>query len=214
MAYPSEMNSSQRRPIGAVSLVAVLAIVASSCSRDGRDMSTPNPDQTQSIAIATTVTSTIETTIGTTPSPSFAVTGLWVEGEAISAKYTCKGDSISPPLQFSGVPAGTVTLGLMLTDQDANGVVHWAVANIPVAETNIAEGTLPSGAIQATTAQGTIGYWAPCPPAGQTHRYVMTAYAVAQQLEFADGVDPATLQAALDVGALAVAESSFLSQTP
>ncbi|MHB1090554.1 MAG: YbhB/YbcL family Raf kinase inhibitor-like protein [Ilumatobacteraceae bacterium] len=208
------MNFSRRRPIGAVSLVAVLAIVASACSRDGRDMSTPNSDQTQSIAIATTIASTIDSTLETTPSPSFALTGLWAEGGAIPTKYTCSGDSISPPLQFSGVPAGTVTLGLVLTDEDANGVIHWAVANIPVTDTNIPEGALPSGAIQATTTQGSIGYWAPCPPAGQTHHYVITAYAVAQQLEFADGVDAATLQAAFDIGALDIAETSFVSQTP
>lgn len=214
MTYPSEMNFSQRRPIGAVSFVAVLAIVASSCSRDGRDMSTPNSDQTQSIAIATTVASTIETTIETTPSPSFALTGLWVEGKAISAKYTCKGDSISPPILFTDVPAGTVTLGLVLADQDANGVIHWAVANIQAADTSLTQGALPSGAIQAMTAQGSIGYWAPCPPAGQTHRYVMTAYAVPQQLELADGVDATTLQAALEAAALDIAESEFIAETP
>jgi hypothetical protein len=210
MTYPSEMNFSRRQIIGAISLVAVLAILVAKCSPDGRTMSTPNPDQNQSIAIPTTIASTIETT----PNSDFALTGLWVEGKAISMKYTCNGESISPPLQFSGVPAGAVTLGLVLTDQDANGLVHWAVANIPVINTNIDEGAVPDGAIQATTTQGIAGYWAPCPPAGETHHYVMTAYAIAQQLEFADGVDAATLQTALDAGALAIAETGFTVQTP
>ena len=204
------MNFSPRKKIGAITLVVVFAILVARCSADGRNMSAPGPDQDQSIAIPTTIASTIEAPISST----FGITGLWVEGQAISAKYTCAGESISPPLQFSGVPAGTVTLGLVLTDQDANGVVHWAVANIPVSDTNIAEGAPPSGAIEATAANGTIGYWAPCPPAGQTHHYVMTAYAVAQQLEFADGVDASTLQAAFDAGALAFAESVFITQTP
>lgn len=217
MTYPAEMNFSRRQLIGAVFLVAVLVIVVSACSRDGRDMSTPKSDQTQSIAIATTIAPPLETTVPpleTTPSSGFTLTGLWVEGGAIDVKYTCMGESISPPMQLSGVPAGTVTLGFVLTDQDANGIVHWAAANISAADTNIVEGALPSGAIQATTAQGNIGYWAPCPPAGQTHHYVMTAYAIAQQLEFSDGVDAATLQAAFDAGALAFAESGFTAQTP
>lgn len=204
------MSSLRRRLIGAVSLVAVLAIVAAACSSDGRDMSAPNPDQNQSIAVATTVAQSVDAP----SSAGFTLTGLWVRGEAIDTKYTCKGESISPPLQLSGVPSGTVTLGLVLTNEDANGVIHWAVANIAAADRNIVEGALPNGAIQAMTAQGSIGYWAPCPPAGQTHRYLMTAYAVSQQLEFADGVDAPTLQAALEAAALAVAESLFIAQTP
>lgn len=208
------MSISRRRPIGVVSLVAILVLVASACSRDGRKMSEPNSDQFQSIAIATTIAATIAPAPETAPNSNFALAGQWTDGGAISPKYTCAGDSISPPLQFSGVPAGTVTLGLVLTDQDANGIVHWAVANIPAVSTNIAEGVLPNGAIQATTAQGSIGYWAPCPPSGQTHRYLMTAYAIAQQLEFADGVDAATLQAAFQAGALTVAETGFIVQTP
>lgn len=214
MTYPLEMSISRRRPIGVVSLVAILVIIASACSRDGRKMSEPNSDQFQSIAIATTIAATVAPTLETTPSSGFTLTGQWDEGEAISPKYTCAGDSISPPLQFSGVPAGTVTLGLVLTDQDVNGVIHWAVANIQATDTSIAEGVLPNGAVQATTAQGSIGYWAPCPPAGQAHHYLMTAYAIAQQLEFADGVDAATLQTAFQAGALAVAETGFIAQTP
>ncbi len=210
MTYPSEMNFSRRQIVGAISLVVVFLILVAKCSPDGRTMSAPSPEQDQSIAIPTTIAPTIETPAGS----RFKLTGLWVEGEEISVKYTCKGESISPPMQFSGVPAGTVTLGLVVTDQDANGVIHWAVANIPVTETNIAEGSVPNGAVQATTAQGTIGYWAPCPPAGQTHHYVVTAYAIAQQLEFADGVDAVTLQTALDAAALSVAETTFLGQTP
>lgn len=214
MAYPSEMNLLRRQSIGAISLFAVLVIVASACSTDGRNMKAPKPDQTQSIAITTTIdpaiTSTPETAIGS----DFSLTGIWTEGEAIDPKYTCQGESISPPMQFSGVPAGTVTLGLVLSDQDANGLVHWAVANISATDTNIVEAGLPDGAIQATTDQGSVGYWAPCPPAGQTHHYVMTAYAISQQLEFADGVDAATLQTALEAGALAIAETGFSSQTP
>lgn len=210
MTYPFEMNFSPRKKVGAIILVVILAILVSMCSEDGRTMSTPKPEQDQTIAVPTTIASTVEAP----PSANFGITGLWVEGQAISAKYTCAGDSISPPLQFSGVPAGTITLGFVLTNLDENGDVLWAVANIPVSETNFVEGTLPNGAIEAATTDGTIGYTAPCPPSGQTNHYLMTAYAVAQQLELAGGVDAVTLQAALDAGALAVAESAFTAETP
>lgn len=210
MSYHLEMSNSRRRHIGAVSLVSVMAFFMAACSADGRDMRSPSADQTQSIETATTITPTDDAP----PSAVFAITGPWVSGGAIDTKYTCTGGSISPPLQFSGIPAGTVTLGLVLTDQDANDTVHWATANINTTDANIGEGTVPGGAIQAITAQGTLGYWAPCPPAGQTHNYLLTAYAVSQQLEFADGVDTATLHTALEAAALSVAETSFVVQTP
>ncbi|MEO8162175.1 MAG: YbhB/YbcL family Raf kinase inhibitor-like protein [Ilumatobacteraceae bacterium] len=204
------MNFSPRKKIGAISLVIVLAILIARCSSDGRSMSAPKPEQDQTIAVP----STIASVVAAPQSSIFGITGLWVEGQPISAKYTCAGESISPPLQFNGIPAGTVTLGFVLTNQDENGDILWAVANIPVSETNFVEGTLPNGAIEATSSDGTIGYLAPCPPAGQSNHYLMTAYAVAQQLELTDGVDAVTLQAALDAGALAVAESAFTAETP
>lgn len=210
MTYPSEMNSSRRKKIGAITLVVVLAILIAGCSPDGRNMSSPSPAQDQTIAVQTTIAATVDAPTSAT----FEITGLWVEGQAISAKYTCVGESISPPLQFSGIPAGTVTLGFVLTNEDENGAIQWAVGNIPVSDTNFVEGTLPSGAIEATNADGSVGFSAPCPPAGKTNRYVMTAYAIAQQLEFANGVDATTLQEALDASALASAESAFIAETP
>ncbi len=210
MTYPSEMNFSPRKKVGAIVLVVILVILIARCSPDGRKMNSPSPAQDQTIAVQTTIASTVEAPTSAT----FTITGLWVEGQAISAKYTCTGESVSPPLQFSGIPAGTVTLGFVLTNEDENGTIQWAVANIPVSDTNFVEGTLPSGAIEATNANGTIGYSAPCPPVGKSNRYVMTAYAIAQQLEFANGVDATTLQEAFDAGALAFAESAFIAQTP
>lgn len=210
MTYPFEMNFSPRQKIGALALVVVFMILVARCSADGRVMSDPKSEQNQSIAVPTTIASTVEIPTTTV----FGITGLWVEGQPISAKYTCHGESISPPLQFSGVPAGTVTLGFVLTNQDDNGAILWAVGNIPISGTNFVEGALPDGAIEATNSDGKIGYSAPCPPAGATHHYVMSAYAIAQQLEFADGVDAATLQAAFDAGALAFAESAFTAETP
>ena len=52
-------------------LVALSALVTA-CSRDGRDMSAPSPDQTQSIAIVTTVAETVGT--------GFSITTPWADG--------------------------------------------------------------------------------------------------------------------------------------
>ncbi|HEU0283171.1 MAG TPA: YbhB/YbcL family Raf kinase inhibitor-like protein, partial [Gallionella sp.] len=46
-------------------------------------------------------------------SPSFA------HGSAIPVRHTCDGLDISPPLGWTGVPAGTQSLALIVDDPDA-----------------------------------------------------------------------------------------------
>jgi Raf kinase inhibitor-like YbhB/YbcL family protein len=50
-------------------------------------------------------------------------------GQAIPAKYTCEGADISPPLEWSGVPAAAKSLALICDDPDAPGGtwVHWVL---------------------------------------------------------------------------------------
>ncbi len=42
-------------------------------------------------------------------------------GGEIPKVYTCDGSDISPPLQWSGAPAGTASLVLAIEDPDAPG---------------------------------------------------------------------------------------------
>ncbi|RMH39946.1 MAG: YbhB/YbcL family Raf kinase inhibitor-like protein [Deltaproteobacteria bacterium] len=115
-------------------------------------------------------------------SPAFA------DGESIPPKYTCEGDDVSPPLAWSGAPAGTRSFALIVDDPDAPDPaapkmtwVHWVVFDIPadvaaLAE-NAAAGGLPPGARQGTNDWKRVGYGGPCPPIGR-HRYVHKLYAL------------------------------------
>ena len=50
------------------------------------------------------------------------------------------------------------------------------------------EGDVPPGAVQALNFFGDVGYGGPCPPPGdEPHLYRLTAYALNQQIELADG---------------------------
>ena len=51
---------------------------------------------------------------------------------AIPPQYTCKGQNVSPPLNFIDVPANAKSLALILHDPDAPGgdFVHWAMWGI------------------------------------------------------------------------------------
>jgi Raf kinase inhibitor-like YbhB/YbcL family protein len=120
--------------------------------------------------------------------------------------FGCKGQNVSPALQWSNVPSGTKSLALQVYDPDAptgSGFWHWAVYNIPADSSGMPRGagnsaaTLPVGAFGGNTdfadtgATGSNGnYGGPCPPEGdKPHRYIFTLFALAvPQVEVAGGV--------------------------
>jgi Raf kinase inhibitor-like YbhB/YbcL family protein len=106
----------------------------------------------------------------TVTSPAFA------EGEAIPKQYTCRGDGISPPLEWSGVPADS-TVTVVVDDPDAPGgdYVHWVVTALPGSVSGFEAGAPPGSAIELRGTGGP-GWTAPCPPSG-THHYRFTVYA-------------------------------------
>ncbi len=124
---------------------------------------------------------------GTTTAPLPASTisvrsSAFQAGGAIPRKYSCKGDEVSPPLSWSGVPGGAQKLALVVDDPDAGGFVHWVLTGIDPATTSIAEGQVPPGAVEVSEYKG------PCPPSG-THHYQFALYAVPSSLQLAKGAD-------------------------
>jgi Raf kinase inhibitor-like YbhB/YbcL family protein len=104
----------------------------------------------------------------------------------IPARYTCEGDDCSPPLAWSGIPAGTRSLVLIIDDPDAPDPaapkmtwVHWLLYNLPPATTGLAEAvrTLPPGTLEGVTDFKRTTYGGPCPPIGR-HRYFHKLYAL------------------------------------
>ncbi len=116
--------------------------------------------------------------------------GATVKAEQVFNSFGCTGKNISPALEWTGVPAGTKSLALIVHDPDAptgvGGFTHWIVYNIPATATKIDKGAgtvdgklLPVGTAQAPTSFGAPGWGGPCPPAGdKPHRYVFTLYAL------------------------------------
>jgi Raf kinase inhibitor-like YbhB/YbcL family protein len=105
-------------------------------------------------------------------------------GDLIPAKYTCDGEDMSPPLNWSDPPAGTQSFALISDDPDApvGTWVHWVIWNIPASARALDENlpktaSLPNGVRQGTTDFRRVGYGGPCPPSG-THRYFFKLYAL------------------------------------
>src|SRR5688572_1364054 len=91
----------------------------------------------------------------TLTSPAFKHEG------SIPKQYTCEGRDISPALQWSGAPAGTKSLVLIVDDPDAPDpqapkrvYVHWVLYCIPATENGLPEDEkkngVPKGALQGT----------------------------------------------------------------
>jgi Raf kinase inhibitor-like YbhB/YbcL family protein len=113
---------------------------------------------------------------------AFTITSsAFTEGGPIPSEYTCDGANMSIPLAWSGVPAGTAELALVMDDPDARGYVHWVVVAIPPSATGLGgDAALPGGARDGRRSGG-VGYTGPCPPSG-THHYVFTLYALSSPL--------------------------------
>ena len=132
-----------------------------------------------------------------------------------------EGNKRSPALEWEGVPDGTQSFALAITDPDLpaefnfpRSFAHWLVYNTPADARILAEGasmtaTMPSGSQELNSDFVTFkipgfgrGYGGPWPPDGP-HRYVFTLYALksrsidlpadADLADFAQAILPVTI---------------------
>ena len=134
------------------------------------------------------------------------------QGEPIPRRYTCDGEDISPPLQWSDPPQGTQSFALIADDPDApmGTWVHWVLYNIPAQARGLPEAVssdaeLPDGSRHGQNSWRRLGYGGPCPPSG-THRYFFKLYALDAQLDLAAGANKKQLLRAMEGHVLAQAE--------
>jgi len=204
---------SPRRPAPArtvfavLGCAAILAAVLAACNSDGRTLRPAKPSQTQSVYTpttttvpATTVTSIDNSKIGTistsTTLPSttvpFTLQLPFGDGGTMDSRFTCNGADVHPQIAWFGTPANTVEVALVVTDADAGDFVHWIIAGLDPNDPFVGEGDVPVGAIEgqngfSTEAAPVVGWRGPCPPAGTTHEYWFTLYALSQQVELPSG---------------------------
>ncbi len=126
----------------------------------------------------------------------------------IPTVYSCKGDDISPPLQWKNIPDKTHSFVLIMDDPDAPAGIwdHWILFNIPKTTTELSENlsALPDGAEYGKNSWGNRAYGGPCPPSGE-HRYIFKLYALDTLLNLSAGVDKSTLETAMKGHILATA---------
>ncbi|MFB4318062.1 YbhB/YbcL family Raf kinase inhibitor-like protein [Actinomadura sp. 21ATH] len=126
------------------------------------------------------------------------------DGRDLPTRYACTtypgGAATTPPLMWSGTPAGTRSYAIVMDDPDAvdGAFVHWVIAGIDGTTTQLVEGAKLDKAVQGLNTSDKVGYSPPCPAKGERHRYRFTIYALDTEVPFRSG---ATLKESL--GAIA-----------
>jgi len=124
-------------------------------------------------------------------------TTAFQDGGIIPNKYTqaAKGTAVSPALQWSHVPEGTVSFTLVLHDPDTtlnkttDQYLHWLIFNIPGSARSLPQDVppdakLPDGAIQAMNSAHTVGYRGMgASAAGPYHHYTFEMFALNTKLD-------------------------------
>jgi Raf kinase inhibitor-like YbhB/YbcL family protein len=131
--------------------------------------------------------------------------------ETMPREYTPDGRNVSPPLTWTGAPAGTKEFALVCEDPDAGNpppFVHWVIYKIPGTATGLPEGIPidPAAAMPAEIAgaiQGVSGfrrpiYRGPAPPPGKPHHYHFVVYALDADLGLKPGLTRADLLTAIN----------------
>lgn len=117
--------------------------------------------------------------------------------EHIPVRNSGEGEDLSPPLMWSGLPTGTVSLALTCEDPDAPirankdyPFVHWVLYNLSPDVGMLPEGipqrsklSEPVACEQGKNSFGNLGYNGPMPPVGHgMHRYFFQLYALSKKL--------------------------------
>lgn len=121
------------------------------------------------------------------PSATFAVTSTaFTEGTTIPMEHTCNGNNTSPPLAWTGAPAGTLSFAMVLTDK-SNNLIHSVIYDIPANRTDLPAdidkvfepSDVPGAKQTKSFNNGPLGYRGPCPPNLHTYEFAIIALDIA-----------------------------------
>jgi Raf kinase inhibitor-like YbhB/YbcL family protein len=119
-------------------------------------------------------------------SPAFTE-GQQLPDNSVLNALDCRGENVSPALEWSNAPAATKSFALVLDDYEArggDGFVHWAIYNIPARTTSLPANAGASGVDLASGGRHAYSdflqrsYGGPCPPEGTPHKYRFTVFAL------------------------------------
>ena len=134
------------------------------------------------------------------PAPAFSLTSPVVkDGAALPTEFTGDGASASPPLAWSNVPKGTVSLALVMHHLDPEGTtkVYWLVTDIDPKTTLVAKNATDFGRLGLSTVHHRVEYAPPHSKGPGLKKYVITLFALSAKPNLADAAKPVDLEALL-----------------
>jgi Raf kinase inhibitor-like YbhB/YbcL family protein len=130
------------------------------------------------------------------PQPGLALTSPdFEDGAVIPDKFTQKDSNpVSPKLEWTNVPKGTVSFTLLMHDPDVamgkktDDVTHWMAFNIPGEATSLGGGQsadpkLTDGMIQIINTGRKVGFMGPGAGPGPYHHYTFELFALDTKLD-------------------------------
>lgn len=143
-------------------------------------------------------------------------------GATLPTDFTCDGANTSPPLAWSGAPAGTGAFTLIEQDTDITSATEpftqWLLYNVPrsvnqLAPAQPARPLLPNGSQQGQNSNASIGYFGPCPnQGGPPHHLDFELYAQDGYVTLETGATIEAVRAALQGHILGQAQLQALVQ--
>jgi phosphatidylethanolamine-binding protein (PEBP) family uncharacterized protein len=125
-----------------------------------------------------------DTTETITPSSTLtAESSAFSNNGTLPAKYTCDGQSISPPIAWKNAPTGTKSYAVIMHHIPPTGDKHvyMLVYNIPSTTSALAEKTANVGLFGINTVNGKTEYSPPCSQGPGAKQYIMTVYALSAE---------------------------------
>ena len=128
----------------------------------------------------------------------------------LPAEFTCDGAGVSPPLAWSGAPAGTASYALSLWHDSPDGVKsYWVVHGIPASVTALPKAATGIG-VEGLNGRRRTGYDPMCSRGPGSKTYHVSIYALSKTARLpADGVTRDDLLQAIDGAVLAEGQLTF-----
>ena len=174
---PSSLNSFSR----GLTILFTLAIITSACAapRPPRQAAAPEPQQSYT-------QTTSETTSETTTPKTFVLSSPAVTDGRLPTEYTCDGASATLPLLWSGVPAGTKSLALIMHHVAGPDDIHWywVLYNLPASLNSLDKNTSGTGTLGTNSVNKNMAYTPPCSKGPGDKLYTLTLYALSAEPQF------------------------------
>jgi hypothetical protein len=122
-------------------------------------------------------------------------------GGAIPREFTGDGEGISPPLQWSGAPAGTKSYALIMHHIPGPGEVkwYWTVWNMPADVHSLEKGSKTTGVLgNNSVGRPRIGYAPPHSKGPGAKTYILTLYALSSEPKLSVPPEQVSRQVLLD----------------